>query len=838
MATSVLRTLAVRLSLNSAAFRKDVKQVRRTTNRMAKGMQADAKRVNAAMSGIVGAFGLLYTGRAILGAADQMQNLRNKLSALHDTSDGVSKSMKNITIIAKNSRAEIDAVGTLYQRLTVASRHLGVSQKAVSDATEVVMKTFIISGTTGSEAANSARQFAQGIASGALRGDEFRSVSENNVELTRILADGFNVTTGQLRLMSQEGYLTASRIMPILQESLEKTNDKIEKMPLTIDQARIGFANSFKLMVDRLNQTYKITQTAARGFAWLTDNLHIVSGVVVALSGIIAGVLMKSLVNWLIVTLAQAAAMVFGKNGLIMAVFNLGHALVTYLYVGAKQAAKGFKILFTSMKVAKFAALGMGIGIIVKAIQMLNDKFNFMEGIFDWLNETFWPNLMGVFKTGGLIFKQLALHLQDAMDSVLKSVNWVMKKLGQNPIFVIDAEGNKKQIAEVKQELQDLLDKKNAGFTPDDFFTAEGGLGSKIKSMISSTVDVTKDAIDDVVDFTGMNTEEGVFATMLSQAEDLYEFIKEKNPELAKLMSVIQAKSPGEEEKETEKDDMDDNTNLQNVSAVELAASKSGDGGIGTQGVLGKIASAGFKDFLESLPEKMILLREALETLEPVFDNLQDKVSTTFADALLGITNLADGFRALGQEILHGAVRAIVKFATQWIASRIAMAIAERVVNKQAEAAKFGATAAQKTNMELLAAATVPAAVMTTLAMAGTNFIPAAAAMTGMGLLGIATHKAVGAAAQAHDGYDNLPKTGTYLLEKGERVVGNSLNKDLSDFLSQSQAMGTDGGSGLTLNVNGVSDPDIVIEALSSRSGELESLVRQIAADGAQNSPL
>ena len=37
---------------------------------------------------------------------------------------------------------------------------------------------------------------------------------------------------------------------------------------------------------------------------------------------------------------------------------------------------------------------------------------------------------------------------------------------------------------------------------------------------------------------------------------------------------------------------------------------------------------------------------------------------------------------------------------------------------------------------------------------------------------------------QFHDGIDNVPGTGTYLLEQGERVVDNRLNKDLSSYLA------------------------------------------------------
>lgn len=40
---------------------------------------------------------------------------------------------------------------------------------------------------------------------------------------------------------------------------------------------------------------------------------------------------------------------------------------------------------------------------------------------------------------------------------------------------------------------------------------------------------------------------------------------------------------------------------------------------------------------------------------------------------------------------------------------------------------------------------------------------------------------------QFHDGIDNVPNTGTYLLQEGERVVDNRLNQDLKDFLGNEQ---------------------------------------------------
>ena len=47
-----------------------------------------------------------------------------------------------------------------------------------------------------------------------------------------------------------------------------------------------------------------------------------------------------------------------------------------------------------------------------------------------------------------------------------------------------------------------------------------------------------------------------------------------------------------------------------------------------------------------------------------------------------------------------------------------------------------------------------------------------------------------GLAGMAHDGMTSIPENGTWLLKKGERVVGDQTNKDLKDFLKQGQKPG------------------------------------------------
>lgn len=65
-------------------------------------------------------------------------------------------------------------------------------------------------------------------------------------------------------------------------------------------------------------------------------------------------------------------------------------------------------------------------------------------------------------------------------------------------------------------------------------------------------------------------------------------------------------------------------------------------------------------------------------------------------------------------------------------------------------------------------------------AMAATTYASAIANVTKM--------RSVGLDGMAHDGIDNIPREGTWLLQKGERVVDDRTNGDLKDFLSSQKS--------------------------------------------------
>jgi len=205
-----------------------------------------------------------------------MIGVENRMNALTGSAEKTAIAMDHMRRIASDSRSDFDAVAMLYTRLALATDHLGATQKDVADATQTVANTFIIAGSHAQEANNSARQLAQGLASGALRGDELRSVMENNTILTKMLAEGLGKTIGELREFGHAGKLTAEVVMPILIAGMKETNEQIKEMPMTLGQAGVALRNNFQFIVGDVQKATGGFSTFASVVNKLAENLDVI----------------------------------------------------------------------------------------------------------------------------------------------------------------------------------------------------------------------------------------------------------------------------------------------------------------------------------------------------------------------------------------------------------------------------------------------------------------------------------------------------------------------------------------------------------------------------------
>lgn len=112
-------------------------------------------------------------------------------------------------------------------------------------------------------------------------------------------------------------------------------------------------------------------------------------------------------------------------------------------------------------------------------------------------------------------------------------------------------------------------------------------------------------------------------------------------------------------------------------------------------------------------------------------------------------------------------------------------------------------------------------AAMQPLAQMGVFGIPASLLIRGMGYASVGIIAAQTVAGMAHDGIDNIPKEGTWLLDKGERVVDSRTNSDLKNYLSASKS-----GSGVNVNIN--IPPGYTAKQSRTENGITVDIVEQI----------
>lgn len=223
--------------------------------------------------------------------ADAAVNLENKLRQVTDGQRELTDVTSKLFDIANRTRAPIEDTATLYQRLTLSTSELGLAQVDLLRITETINKAFTLSGATTEEAAGAIRQLSQGLASGALRGDEFNSVAEQAPIIMRAIAEETGLTIGELREFAAEGGITADIVVNALQRMGDQIDSQFSQSVATFDQKTtlatnrlVEFADQSEGLKSAVSSAGDAVVIAAEGLAFFLENLELVATVIIARS--------------------------------------------------------------------------------------------------------------------------------------------------------------------------------------------------------------------------------------------------------------------------------------------------------------------------------------------------------------------------------------------------------------------------------------------------------------------------------------------------------------------------------------------------------------------------
>lgn len=220
------------------------------------------------------AFGALLAAvsiRELAQAADAFTLIGNRIRLVTDSQAEFNAVQSELIGISQRTRSDLGDTANLYARVARSTEELGRTQAETLQFTEAVNQAIQISGSTSAEASAGVIQFAQGLASGALRGDELRSVLEQMPRLARALADGFGVSIGELRKLGEAGELAGEAIFDIVLNQAPLLNEEFALITPTLGQAITTIRNFGTVAVGSFNEAAGITEGLVDIFK-LTDD--------------------------------------------------------------------------------------------------------------------------------------------------------------------------------------------------------------------------------------------------------------------------------------------------------------------------------------------------------------------------------------------------------------------------------------------------------------------------------------------------------------------------------------------------------------------------------------
>lgn len=261
-------------------------------------------RLDAAIVGMIS----VDTISRVISLSDSWTILTNKLELARMGNETVADSQQRVFDIAQRSRTSLEATATLYSRLQRALKNTGMTGMELGRITETINKAMIVSGATSHEASAALIQFSQAMASGVLRGDEFRSVAEQAPRLTQIMSDALGVTIGQLREMAYSGKLTADVVIKSLSGAADTIDKEFSRTMPTFNQQWTIATNNLTKFMGESQKTQGAVAALGQTFVALSENLGTVVTVGSALATVITARIITAMLSKTKASIAAAKA--------------------------------------------------------------------------------------------------------------------------------------------------------------------------------------------------------------------------------------------------------------------------------------------------------------------------------------------------------------------------------------------------------------------------------------------------------------------------------------------------------------------------------------------------
>lgn len=182
--------------------------------------------------------------RKILDWSDELSLTQSRLNLINDGTQTTIDLQNKLYQAAQRSRGSYTDMANSVSKLGLLAGDAFKNNDEMIAFSEMMNKSFKVSGAGQQEISAATYQLTQAMASGKLQGDEFRSIMENAPMLADAIAKYMGKSKGELRDLAAEGAITSDIIKNALFSAADDINAKYEQMPKTFGDAMNSMKNT------------------------------------------------------------------------------------------------------------------------------------------------------------------------------------------------------------------------------------------------------------------------------------------------------------------------------------------------------------------------------------------------------------------------------------------------------------------------------------------------------------------------------------------------------------------------------------------------------------------
>ena len=287
------------------------------------------------IKGIVGVYAGIQGFKSLLNISDNFSNTTARLTMLIDDGGSIEEIQNKVNELQDKIMSSANRARASYTKTADVIAQIGLNAKKAFNSndkiiafTELLNKSFVVSGASAEMQAAGIYQLNQALASGKLQGDEYRSITENASALKNAIEDymiNVQKAEGSMKDWASEGKLTADVIKASLFNAADEINNKFNSMPMTWGQVWNIFSN----------YALRATEPILTAISWIANNISWLAPLIAGVGS--AFIVFQIAANW-----TKIAAFATGLYKGAVTLLSIGFGILTGNTTAASTAMATF----------------------------------------------------------------------------------------------------------------------------------------------------------------------------------------------------------------------------------------------------------------------------------------------------------------------------------------------------------------------------------------------------------------------------------------------------------------------------------------------------------------